>query len=114
MNKHIITLSKEEIAMIDGILLEVCYGIAIQDFINTIGASEEDVKKLFEKNRSYYKSMHDNQINIIFNNNEILIIHNAFNVVHTELASAEFQTRTGYEKSNSMKLQNKIEYFVPS
>lgn len=112
MENQTILLSKNELSILNGILLEVCYGITIKNLINALGASEKDVEKLFEKIRSNFNTMIGNKINIIFHNNEILIINNAFNIIHAELGSVEFQTRTGHWKMESILLLKKLTSYI--
>ncbi len=101
-----ILLSKKELGVIDSILGEVCHGIKIGDFVDTIGLSMSDLEALLKKVR-HCKELLENSINIAFDYHEILAIHNAFNIVHLELEADEFQTRTGYNKDESNFLLQK-------
>ena len=106
MNEKIIKLYTDEIWPLANILNEICNGLIINNFEDSIGRKELDVVILMNK----ILNKEDKESAIFhLNNTELNILSNSFKEVFKQIEEWEFQTRIGITIKEAINIQKKFE-----
>ena len=100
-----IRLNADDIGPFLNIFNEVCNGIYINNFEQTIGAKEQFVNNLW-KRISNEINMEKPILNL--NNDELEVIKKSFEQVYKHIEDWEFQTRLGITIPEMKEIENKI------
>jgi hypothetical protein len=104
-----ITLKLEEIWPILNILNEVCHGIHISNFENSIGEKKETAIDLMNK---ISKEEEQNNPILFLTDSELNILHNCFEKAFKEIDDWEFQTRIGISTLEARYIKEKLMKFL--
>lgn len=96
-----ITLSSNELWPLLNILNEICYGISIHDFENSIGTKQEVVEALMSK---ISLESSTKEIVLRLSEFEINVLKRVFEKVCSEIDDWEFPTRIGISKQEVCKI----------
>ncbi len=105
MNTKTIHLESSETWPLLNILNEVCYGIRVNNFENTIGVQKAKVVDLMDR---ISKNETNDGIIIDLNDSEVNILKRSFEEVFRQIDEWEFQTRIGISIPEAIKIIEKI------
>lgn len=106
MNKKKIKLNSNEFWPLLNILNEVCHGIKINNFKNSIGAEKQIVIDFMDRIAQQEKETEE--VILSLNDVELTFLTNSFEQVFNQIDEWEFQTRIGISTQEARKIQEKL------
>lgn len=100
-----IKLNSNEFWPLLNILNEVCHGIKINNFENSIGSSKKIVEDFMD---SIAKEENKNEVVLNLNHVELKVLKNSFEEIFRQIDEWEFQTRIGISIQEARKIQEKL------
>ena len=98
-----VVLTDDEVWPLLNILNEICHGISVKNFEQTIGVNKNVVIFLMDR-----ISQHKNKTSYLtLNEKELNIIENCFNEVFRQIEEWEFQTRIGISVQEAIRIKNR-------
>jgi hypothetical protein len=105
MNTKQIKLSSNEFWPLLNILNEVCHGIKINNFENSIGAKKQTVVAFMD---NIAKEEEKKEVLLNLNDSELTFLKKSFEEVFRQIEEWEFQTRIGISTQEARKIQDKL------
>ena len=105
MNKKTIKLLQNEFLPLVNILNEVCHGLYVQNFENTIGAQQKTVVALMDK---ILDEKREKEITLALDHYELNFLQKSFEEVFRQIEEWEFQTRIGITIEEANAIKNKL------
>lgn len=106
MNIKQIKLTSDEIWPLLNVLNEICNGLHINDFENSIGVEREIVVNLMDK---ISQEESKQEAILALNDFELTILNKSFKEVFAQIEEWEFQTRVGVSIEEANRIRDKLE-----
>ncbi len=87
------------------ILNEICYGINIPDFENSIGVKKQKIVDFMDR---ISKEDEKNDVVLNLNDEELIFLQNSFKEIFKQIDEWEFQTRIGISIQEANKIKHKL------